>query len=100
MKVKKLTGGPIPWIIATICSVGISVLTGPIGFITFPLFVALSKYGIGKDIDSFAERDSKEIIRYAGDAGKRSVKVTQTIGSGGTLFNLPMRRRYTATFDD
>jgi len=105
MKVKKSVGGPLPYVIATICSGVLSVLTGPAGLVVlWPLFFVLAKVDIGREMDKIVENDSRGVIdtwqrnkRY----DEASIMVSKTINTGslGAPIGLPVTRKYKSSID-
>lgn len=98
VRIKKRTRGPIPFITSAVIAGGISILSLPVGIISWPLFYAFARWGIGQEIDEMMADNPEAIDDARKSASHRDrgdgVKVSATIGSNGALFNLPMTREY------
>ena len=101
MKYRANTKSSVPNLVGALGAVGVSLFWGPAGLITFPLFWALTKRRVARDVDYVAKEDVSQIVenwKKLKTPGESTIKVSKTVLFGG--FNIPATREYTFSLED
>ena len=96
MKCKTSTKSAVPGIVGGLGAVGASLLLGPVGLVTFPLFWGLTKRRVARDVDYVVREDASRIAATWKDRkepGESTIKVSKTVPFGG--LGIPATREYT-----